>query len=155
MPVPGTEHTPLRQKDYESALHGLLALGSGSSMHEQSAVSPGDIAIHAQTTHKNGDLQETEGWHSNDPSQASLIEGSQDASQTVEYALAARSDSATNSIQNTQVIMGSHGDTNRRQSNPPEFSPPERGPTLETAPQELALDLLKYYRYHIAPWVCS
>lgn len=157
--------------NYEVALHGLLALGSSTELQhtglaqndwsEQPVVprpdnAPATPRASVQREQENQGLsamQGTTSWQSSDLAQESPLEHNYASVATVETGHGASYANEPDSAVKTMpgVWQGRYPSTQRRIGS--KFAPADWTPLLDTVTREMSLDLLRYYRYHIAPWV--
>lgn len=138
MSTPGTR--------YEFALHGLLALGAGDN--PQAMPSPcmtGDAREERATETRDFAAGGVTNLALQDESEAGLDDQGVDEGGSFEY-------DAHDDLQ-TEIRTGPEEIVSGHQERSEDLQVPEGETALEDISQSYVLELLKHYRYHIAPWV--
>lgn len=168
-------HTPSPNR-YEFALHGLLALGSRNGPGDDFNFSPVEesrehpvtsvldsvdssgssmaLASKKLVAKGIGDMQLRDGWQSTSPAQTQLGLSAYGRAATAESPAAPTPGSGVNAIKHALANVGTVG-VDAHQTSISDLSMSAWTMTPDVVSADIALELLKHYRYQIAPWVST
>lgn len=167
-------HVP-SPNSYEFALHGLLALGSGNGSNAGLTFSPLEESrarlmtsafdsvpmLDSQTVSAPQETSQeligvtrvNKDWQSTSPIQVQIDSNTHGTSATAESPHAPTPGSESNSTKQALATVRANKRASTHQASNSKSSLSGWAATLEALPRDFTLELLTYYRYHIAPWV--